>query len=66
MAEIIKDTFMLIPRPQSFVNIFVIHMATIKPTVPHTRMGGKYLVGSLPSFFKIEKPIELFSPSVGI
>ncbi|MPN59351.1 hypothetical protein SDC9_207072 [bioreactor metagenome] len=57
---------MLMPKPHSFVNRLVIHMAAIKPTVPHTRIGGKYLVGSLPSFFNTEKLIELFSPNVGM
>ena len=66
IAEIINETFILIPRPQSFVKKLVSHIAAIKPTVPHTLIGGKYFVGSLPSFFRTLKPMALFKPIVGI
>ncbi|OQC43751.1 MAG: hypothetical protein BWX59_02303 [Bacteroidetes bacterium ADurb.Bin028] len=65
-AAITKDTFMLYPSPQSFVKKLVVHIATIKPTVPHTRIGGKATTGSFPSFFRTPKLMEFVRPIVGI
>lgn len=44
----------------------VVHMATIKPIVPHTRMGGKTLTTSNLLSFKIVYAIEFDREIVGM
>ena len=58
----IKNWFELSLLPERLV----VHIAAIKPTVPHTRIGGNTFTTSKPSLFRIVYAIELDKEMVGI